>query len=62
VLDPNDVETWLDVNDAGPEERLGLLVPAPKGTLTHYGVGKAEGSVKNDGPELIEPAEPESLF
>jgi putative SOS response-associated peptidase YedK len=62
VLDPSDVETWLDVNDAGPEERLGLLRPAPTGTLTHYGVGKAVGSVKNDGPELIEPVEPESLF
>jgi putative SOS response-associated peptidase YedK len=62
VLDPSDVQTWLDVNDAGPEERLGLLRPAPTGTLTHYGVGKSVGSVKNDGPELIEPAEPESLF
>ena len=62
VLDPSDVETWLDVNDAGPEERLGLLRPAPTGTLTHHGVGKAVGSVKNDGPELIEPVEPESLF
>jgi putative SOS response-associated peptidase YedK len=62
VLDPSDVETWLDITDAGPEERLGLLRPAPRGTLTHYGVGKAVGSMKNDGPELIEPAEPESLF
>jgi len=56
------VETWLDVNDAGPSSDLGYFDPAPKGTLTHYGVGKAVGSVKNDGPELIEPAEAEGLF
>jgi putative SOS response-associated peptidase YedK len=36
--------------------------PAPAGTLQHYGVDPAVGSVRNDGPELIEPAEPQALF
>ncbi len=62
VLERVDVETWLDIADHGPDERLALLRPAPAGTLTHYGVGAAVGSVKNDGPELIAPAEPHSLF
>jgi len=45
-----------------PAERAQLLRPAPKGTISHYGVDKAVGSVKNDGPELINPADPETLF
>jgi putative SOS response-associated peptidase YedK len=62
VLSTDDVETWLNVADYEPDERVLLLRPAPKGTLTHYGVGSAVGSVKNDGSELIEPAESSSLF
>ncbi len=62
VLSIGDVETWLNVADYGPDERLALLRPAPTGTLTHYGVGAAVGSVKNDGAELIEPLEAPGLF
>jgi putative SOS response-associated peptidase YedK len=62
VLHREDVETWLDVAEHSAEERLLLLRPAPQGTLRHYGVGKAVGSVKNDGPELIESVEPQALF
>ena len=62
VLQLGDVETWLNVAEHSPDERLLLLRPAPKGTLAHYGVASAVGSVKNDGPELTEPVEPQSLF
>jgi putative SOS response-associated peptidase YedK len=62
VLSLDEVETWLNVADYGPAERLALLRPAPEGTLTHYGVGSAVGSVKNDGAELTEPVQPQSLF
>lgn len=62
VLARDDVETWLNVADFGPDERLALLRPAPEGTLAHHGVGTAVGSVKNDGPDLIEATEPQSLF
>jgi putative SOS response-associated peptidase YedK len=62
VLSPDDVEVWLNVAEHEPAERASLLRPAPKGTLTYYGVSKAVGSVKNDGPELTEPVEPQSLF
>ncbi len=62
VLEPDDVETWLDVDAHGPDEGLLLLRPARRGTLTHYGVGSAVGSVHNDGPSLIEPLETPPLF
>jgi putative SOS response-associated peptidase YedK len=62
VLSNEDVATWLDVTNVAPDERAQLLRPAPKGTLTHYSVDKAVGSVKNDGPELINPVETETLF
>lgn len=62
VLGADDVETWINVAEHGSEERLLLLRPAPKGTLSHFEVNKAVGSVKNDGPELIEPLDAGSLF
>jgi len=62
VIESADVGDWLDIGDAGPVERTHLMHPAPAGTLQHYGVDPAVGSVRNDGPELIEPAEPQSLF
>ena len=62
ILEADDVSTWLDVAAHDSGERLHLLHPAPDGTLRHYGVNSAVGSVRNDGPEMIEPAEPQSLF
>ncbi len=62
VIELADAGDWLDVGPAGPDERLHLIRPARAGTLQHYGVDPAVGSVRNDGPQLIEPAEPQSLF
>ena len=62
VLSRDDVETWINVKDHAPDERLALLQPAPGGTLAHYDVDKGVGSVKNDGPELIAPLDSSSLF
>ena len=62
VLSTGDVEAWLNVADYGPEERLALVRPAPEGTLSHYEVDRAVGSVKNDGPQLTEPVQPQTLF
>ncbi len=62
VLELDDVDAWLDVEGHDAPERLALLAPARTGTLTHFGVGAAVGSIKNDGPQLIEPVEPLSLF
>ena len=62
VIEQADAGDWLDVGATGPDERLHLIRPARAGTLQHYGVDPAVGSVRNDGPQLIEPAEPQSLF
>ena len=62
ILSTDDVEAWLNVADCGPEERLALVRPAPEGTLSHYEVDRAVGSVKNDGPQLTEPVQPQTLF
>src|SRR5579872_2696775 len=62
VLERDDVETWIDLAEHDAGERALLLRPAPAGTLVHVGVGTAVGSVKNDGPELIVPADPGALF
>ena len=62
VLEPNEINQWLNVTDYGPDERMLLLHPARKGTLAHYGVDPAVGSVHNEGPGLIAPGETQSLF
>ena len=62
VLELEDVTTWLDVANHGPDERALLLKPARRGTLTHHGVGPAVGSIRHDGPSLIEPLEAPPLF
>jgi putative SOS response-associated peptidase YedK len=56
-------ERWLDPNLHDRDELEGLLVPAPAGTLIKRRVSSAVGSVKNDGPHLIdeEPSSP-ALF
>jgi len=62
ILELGDVEQWINVTDVDPAERALLIRPSAVGTITHHGVGKAVGSVRNDGPELIEPVEPQVLF
>jgi putative SOS response-associated peptidase YedK len=62
ILATLDVETWLNVSDHDPDERAQLLRPAPRGTLSHHGVDAAVGSIRNDGPNLIDPVDPQSFF
>ncbi|MHB2028770.1 MAG: SOS response-associated peptidase [Acidimicrobiales bacterium] len=62
ILELGDVGEWLSVSDADLEARRQLLRPASAGTLRHFGVSTSVGSLKNDGPELINPVEPRSLF
>jgi putative SOS response-associated peptidase YedK len=62
VLELGDVETWIDVERHEPDERHLLLRPAPGATLTHVVVDAKVGSIRNDGPDLIAPLEPDALF
>jgi putative SOS response-associated peptidase YedK len=59
VLELNDVERWLT---GAPDDRYELLRPAPAGTIRHYPVDVAVGSVRNDNPSLITPTTRHSLF
>jgi putative SOS response-associated peptidase YedK len=49
---------WLDPGN-GPDEAARLLVPALESELTAYPVSTLVNSVKNNGPELLEPIEAE---
>jgi putative SOS response-associated peptidase YedK len=46
---------WLDPAHDDSEELRGLLVPAAPGRLTAFPVSTEVNSVRNNGPELIEP-------
>jgi putative SOS response-associated peptidase YedK len=54
-------ERWLDP-DADPEELMGLLAPAPDGSLVAREVGDYVNDVRRDGPELIAPREEQSAL
>ncbi|MDA8340847.1 MAG: SOS response-associated peptidase [Actinomycetota bacterium] len=54
ILDGGAVDAWLDGDGADMLQHL--LAPAGAGRLAGHPVGRAVGNVRNDGPELIEPA------
>jgi putative SOS response-associated peptidase YedK len=54
ILEPNDWQRWLD--DTTPIAELRpLLAPAPGDLLEAYAVSPAVNSVRNNGPELLDP-------
>jgi putative SOS response-associated peptidase YedK len=61
ILESDEYDLWLD-GTADPAQRLALLDPAPEGTLTHYGVDRAVGNVRHDGPHLLDRHEVATLF
>jgi len=46
---------WLDPGKKDKDDLLSLLVPAAPGLLEAYPVSTAVNSVRNNGPELLEP-------
>jgi putative SOS response-associated peptidase YedK len=56
ILDPSVWDAWLDrdLTDASEAERL--LQPVPSDLLMERAVSTRVNNVRNDGPELIEPA------
>jgi putative SOS response-associated peptidase YedK len=46
--------TWLDAG-VGPDRLQGLLRPASEGDLELFPVSPRVNSVRNDGPDLVEP-------
>jgi putative SOS response-associated peptidase YedK len=55
VVERDRWDAWLDPGLTDTEQVRGLLVPAMAGTMEAYPVSKAVNSVRNNGPELIEP-------
>ena len=58
VLPPEAWDAWLDPANHDVASLQGLLVPAPAELFELVAVSTAVNDVRNDGPELIEPAEP----
>ncbi len=58
VLEPDTEAPWLDP-DASEEDLRKLLAPAPEDLLVAREVGDWVNDVREDGPHLIEPREPQ---
>ena len=56
ILEQKDWSRWLDTTTEDVEELNGLFTPAPEAELVLYPVSPLVNNVRNDGPELIEPA------
>jgi putative SOS response-associated peptidase YedK len=61
LVEPERYAAWLDPSRNDPEELTGLLVPASPGRLEAYPVSTLVNSVRNNGPELVEPLPLEDL-
>jgi putative SOS response-associated peptidase YedK len=55
LVEPERYGAWLDPTVSDPEELKRLLVPAAPGRLEAYPVSTAVNSVRNNGPELLDP-------
>jgi putative SOS response-associated peptidase YedK len=58
ILPPSAWSEWLDEDQTDTEAVGRLLVPAPPELIEFHPVSTAVNSVRNHGPELIEPAAP----
>jgi putative SOS response-associated peptidase YedK len=59
VIDQSSWDDWLDPANSAAGALRELLAPAATAGLISYPVSRAVNSVRNNGPELIEPAEPD---
>lgn len=56
LVEKDRYDAWLDPRVSDKDSLLGLLVPAAPGRLEAYPVSRAVNSVKNNGPQLKDPA------
>jgi putative SOS response-associated peptidase YedK len=56
MLHAEDLDDWLE---GDPEEAFAALQPFPSTEMSALAIGRAIGNPRNEGPELIAPAEPE---
>jgi putative SOS response-associated peptidase YedK len=62
VLEREAWERWLDRSLTDPEEALAVLRPIDDDLLMEHEVSRKVNSVRNNGPDLREPAQRETLF
>ncbi len=62
ILEQETFDLWLSEDEDELEALSSLLQPAEPGTIVHVPVDRAVGNVRNDGPSLIEPIGPSTLF
>jgi putative SOS response-associated peptidase YedK len=55
IVEPKQYSAWLDPAITEPEDLRSLLVPATPDLLEAYPVSTEVNSVKNNGPNLVEP-------
>jgi len=55
VIEPARWADWLDPGNSDKADLLALLAPATSGGLASYPVSMAVNSVRNNGPDLMEP-------
>lgn len=58
VIEPHRWADWLDPANGDPSDLRALLAPAAASGLISYPVSTAVNAVRNNGPQLIERAEP----
>jgi putative SOS response-associated peptidase YedK len=57
VIEAGSWADWLDPANGDAEALLALLAPAAADGLASYPVSRVVNSVRNNGPELIEPVD-----
>lgn len=57
ILEPSQYDAWTDPNNDDIDGLRRMLKPYPADEMGAYRVRPLVNNVKNDGPELIEPAE-----
>jgi putative SOS response-associated peptidase YedK len=58
MLPPDAWDTWLDRDNRDLEALQDLLVPAPSGLIRMHPVSTEVNNVRNNGPHLVDEAEP----
>ena len=62
IVEHQDWSAWLDPAVSAAEDLQGLMVPAAHAELDAYPVSTMVNSVRNNGPELIEPLPPDEVL
>lgn len=56
IIGDENIAAWIGEEPTTPEQALDLLTPFPANRMTAWSVLRAVGNVRNQGPELVEPA------